>query len=203
VRGTSAENSLWRGQQLFQYARRGRDGGGESSRTGFAFERDVALGVDDVNAIRPARVGETDFVVQVVDEDGNGNLEPRSEFARDLAAFRDRRRILDGKILARETWTIDRVGFANVDDVDVGFVLIRGIQFLDPTDRGDERRSRATAEDEDDGFAFEIGKLDGFLTVGVVKMEVRCGGADFQVAVAPKRTLALHLRGGGGNNKQQ
>jgi hypothetical protein len=60
------------------------------------------------------------------------------------------------------------MSFANVDDEDVGKVLIRFVGLLDLTDRGAERRSAATAEVQHDGLTLQLRQCDGLFAVHVL-----------------------------------
>src|SRR5262249_55316650 len=167
--------SLRTGQQLIKHGRRCLDGGREALGTRAALEDHFSVAVDHVDPIRPPGIGFPHRVIHRIDEEGNRPFERFGELLGDLPAFFQGLGLRDVELVFLHV----RMGFADVDDVDVSLALVVGVQFLDLTDRGHERRSGAAAEEEHDGLAFQLGQLHGVLAFRVLEREVRRGAALF------------------------
>jgi hypothetical protein len=132
---------------------------------------DSAVSINEINPIRPARVGTFDGIVHVID---NGrNLDPKLPHATgsDPAAF------VEALWRSKDHFVTDVTGhlpnvagvsFLNVDNEETNPVFVLFVEFVERGNLPAKRRSGITAEDEHDGaVAAEVRQLyPGGLPVG-------------------------------------
>jgi hypothetical protein len=147
---------------------------------------DLGVAIKDVHAIRPASVGLLDLVIDRIDENGDRKIDGLGELLSDLLPFGERLGIGDFELERGLAGAANRMRLTNVDDVDVGFVLICLIKLLDRTDRAEERRSRAASEDQHHGLPFQLRKRYGPLSLDVFDREIWRGITHFQFT-GPRR----------------
>lgn len=128
--------------------------GMEAVGAGGAFEGNAALRVDDVEAIGPGGVGLLGGVVDGVDQGGDFDFQAADAGLGDGFAFgggfgigvNDVLALVDGELPA-----VARVRFLDVDDVEIGAILVLVIEAVEGGNLPPEGRSCVAAEDEDDG----------------------------------------------------
>lgn len=76
-----------------------------------------------------------DLIVDRIDQDRNRKLDGLGEFLRDGLPLGERLGVGDLKLGRCAARAAQRVGLADIDDVDVGLVFVRLVQLLDRTDR--------------------------------------------------------------------
>jgi hypothetical protein len=90
------------------------------------------------------------LVIQCVHADWQRHPEHYRELLGDLLALFQRLGIGDKNFVLEVLWYLPAIrgmSFADVNNPEMSFVLVRGKQFFDRPDRGAKRRSGATAED--------------------------------------------------------
>ena len=150
--------------------------GPEAAGAGATNVGELALGIDDIQAIRSTRVGVADFIIESVHQHRQRHLEIRDEVLRHLVPFFERPRVFDEDAVLdvlRCLPSIGGMGFTNVDEVEVNVFAVFLEQFLDLTDRVSERRSSTTAENQHHRLPFQIGKFHLVLAVRVGQLEHR------------------------------
>jgi len=115
---------------------------------------DLAARIDDIDAVGPARVGPLDLVIDRIDENRDGKTDLLGELLGYFLPLGQRFGVSYLELSRRLSRPADRMRLANINDVNVGLVLVRLIKLLDRTDRAEERRSRAASKQEHDRLPF-------------------------------------------------
>src|SRR5438034_7585330 len=116
---------------------------------------DPPSGVEDVHAVRPAGIGALDLVIDRIDENRNRKFNYFGKLLSNVLPFGERLGIGNFKLRRGLATTTNWMCLANIDDVDMGFVLVRLIKLLDRTDRAEERRSGTASEEQNHGLPLQ------------------------------------------------
>ena len=119
---------------------------------------DVALLVDDVEALGPSGVSIIGGVGHFIDAEGDGVFEALGEVVGDGDALRERFRLGIADVVfvffvGLHLPLVERVGLADVDGQEIGAVFIVVVDLRDVANLATEGRSSETAENEDQRFA--------------------------------------------------
>jgi len=107
---------------------------------------DFAAGVEDVHTVRPAGIGVLHLVIDRIHENRDRKFDYFGKLLSNLLTFGEGLGIGNFKLLRGLKFTAKGMGLANINDVNVGLVLVRLIKLLDRTDRAEKRRSRTASK---------------------------------------------------------
>ncbi len=123
----------------------------EAPWASFAVVGDLAVDIDNAQAIRCAAVGLVDGVVDSVDQAGYGHLEPAVTCMGDLDTLSERLGLLEYNSVFNVLPglpAVAGVGFANVDQQEFSFFPVRLVQGFQSPNYGPERVSRVARENQ-------------------------------------------------------
>ena len=141
-----------RDQLEFVLDRRFQFSGAKTPGARPALPGDVAVFADQIKAVGKTRVGFVGGVVHVIDQTRDRKVQIVDAGVSHLKALEEVRRIFDvtNARVNRHRPTVRGVGFLQVDDEELNFILVLSIQLFEGTSLGPERRSGVAAEDESD-----------------------------------------------------
>jgi len=102
-------------------------------------------------------------IVHRINQDGQRYFELLGEILGDFSAVFQRLRIFDKDVIAlvlRYLPAVSGMGLADINDVEMSFVFVVGVQFFDRTDRLAKRRSGTTTKDQHNRLSFQVCQFD-------------------------------------------
>ena len=124
------------------------------------FVGDLALAIDQLQAIRESAVGSIHLIVDGVHEQGHRQMQRLAAFARrEVFGFR-RFGLIDNHphaLISTHLPTVGGMRLADIHGIDIHLILIAGIEPVEDPSLGSKGSSREAAENENDRFAAGFG----------------------------------------------
>ena len=163
--------------------------GVEAEGSGKALVGDIAVAIDEEQAVRPAGVIFLDGVIEAIDQGGDFDAELAHTRGGEAGALSlHRRRAFEEDAVTDVGGRLPQVSgmrFLDIDDEEGGIGAVFLVEAIELGNLPAEWRSSIAAEDEDDGaLATECAQLNGLVTLPQGQGEVRGGIADIEVAGA-------------------
>jgi hypothetical protein len=136
---------------------------------------DLAVPVQHIYAVWPTGIRTLDLIVDRIDQDRHREPDFLGEILSDFLPLGERLGISNLKLRWSAPLAPQWVRLADIDDEDVGLVLVRLKKLLDRTDRAEKRRSRTAPEDQHYRLALQARQPHAFLSFYVLYLEVGSG----------------------------
>ena len=160
----------------------------EAEGAGLALEADLALAVDQVQAIWPAGVGALSGVPGIVDERRELDLQIAHAGGGHVGALVLVFGVGEEHFLAQVDGQLPAIGgvsLLDIDDKKIDLIAVLAVELIEGGNLPPKGRSSIAPEDEHHGLAGEtLGKPDAVVAIIGFEVEVRGGGADLEGAGA-------------------
>ena len=155
----------------------GQVGDVETEGAGLALEADLALAIDQVQAIWPAGVGALGGVPGIVQDRGDLDLQVADAGGGHVRALILVFGVGEEHFLAQvngQLPAIRRVSFLDVDDKEIDLIAVLAVELIEGGNLPPEGRSSVAPEDEHHGLAGEtLGKPDAIMAIVGFEVEIR------------------------------